>query len=121
MAFVIYSLGVVYDRSDYIDLCKGMLQVVSKNLKMYPEYYASWCALGGLFANGTYEVAIMGKDAIDKIRSLQKNYLPDCIMMGGQREENLPLLESKLRENTTLIYVCTNRFCKNLLKVLNRR
>ena len=32
--------------------------------------------------------------------------------MGETDEENLPLLENKLTENKTLIYVCTNRVCK---------
>jgi uncharacterized protein YyaL (SSP411 family) len=66
----------------------------------------------GLLANGTYEVVVMGKDAIARSKELQKNYLPDCIVMGGEHEEDLPLLENKLRENATLIYVCTNKVCK---------
>ena len=54
----------------------------------------------------------MGKDAIAKSKELQKKYLPDCIIMGETDKENLPLLENKLTENKTLIYVCTNKVCK---------
>ena len=32
--------------------------------------------------------------------------------MGGIDKEELPLLENKLPENKTLIYVCTNKVCK---------
>jgi uncharacterized protein YyaL (SSP411 family) len=55
---------------------------------------------------------MMGKDAIVKNMELQKKYLPDCVIMGETDKENLPLLENKLPENKTLIYVCTNRVCK---------
>ena len=89
-----------------------MLQAVAGKMKTYPVYHATWCGLEGLLANGTYEVVVMGKDAVARNSELQKNYLPDCIVMGAEHEEDLPLLENKLRENTTLIYVCTNKICK---------
>jgi len=112
MANVLYSLGVIYDNHDYISMSKKMLTAISNKLKSFPVYYAQWCSLAGLFAYGTYEIAVMGKDAIAKNKSLQKKYLPDCIVMGETDEENLPLLENKLMESKTLIYVCTNKVCK---------
>ncbi len=112
LATALYGLGVIYDKSDYIELCKGMLQAVSGQMKRYPAYHTTWCGLTGLLANGTYEVAVTGKDAVARNKELQKNYLPDCILMGAEYEEDLPLLKNKLRENITLIYVCTNRVCK---------
>ena len=112
MATVVYSLGIIFDKRDYTDLSKGMLMTVFPKMKRFPEFHAAWGALAGLTVNGTYEIAVMGKDAIVKNKSLQKEYLPDCIMMGETDEENLPLLENKLLENKTMIYVCTNKVCK---------
>jgi uncharacterized protein YyaL (SSP411 family) len=112
IATVLYSLGVVYNKGNYSELTKEMLQAVSEKMKKYPVYHATWCGIAGLMSSGTYEVAVMGKDANARNRGLQKNYLPDCIIMGAEHEENLPLLEGKLRENITLIYVCTNKVCK---------
>ena len=74
-------------------------------------YFSQWCYLAGKFSHGTYEVAIMGKDANKKNLELQKNFLPACLFMGGT-DENLPLLENKLTVDKTLIYVCTNKVCK---------
>jgi uncharacterized protein YyaL (SSP411 family) len=85
--------------------------VVAK-VNLFPAYHAQWCSLAGLFSQGTYEVVVMGKDAIAKNKELQKKYLPDCVIMGETDKEDLPLLENKLPENKTLIYVCTNRVCK---------
>jgi uncharacterized protein YyaL (SSP411 family) len=112
MAGVLYSLGVIYDNSTYTDISKGMLTSASAKTNLFPVYHAQWCSLAGLFSQGSYEVVVMGKDAITKNKELQKKYLPDCIVMGETDEENLPLLENKLPENKTLIYVCTNKVCK---------
>lgn len=112
MAWVLYTLGIIYDKSDYIDLSRTMLLVVSEKWKMFPAFHAAWCSLAGLFSYGTYEVVVMGKDAVAKNKSIQRKYLPDCIMIGGTNKENLPLLENKLVENRTMIYVCKNKICK---------
>jgi uncharacterized protein YyaL (SSP411 family) len=112
MATVLYSLGILYNRSDYIDLSQVMLNAMSRKMKVYPVNHTTWLTLAGTFANGSLEVAVMGKDAIGVNRNLQKNYLPDCIVMGETDEENLPLLENKLVDNKTLIYVCNNKVCK---------
>ena len=112
MAGVLYSLGVIYDNSSYSDISKGMLTSVISKVNLFPVYHAQWCGLAGLFSQGTYEVMVMGKEAIVKNKELQKKYLPDCVIMGETDEENLPLLEKKLPENKTLVYVCTNKVCK---------
>ena len=112
MAGVLYSLGVIYDHNSYSDISKGMLASVRSKINLFPAYHAQWCNLAGLFSQGTYEVMVMGKDAIAKNKELQKKYLPDCVFMGETDKENLPLLENKLAKNRTLIYVCTNKVCK---------
>ena len=83
------------------------------------SYNTQWCYLAGLFSYGTYEIAIMGKDALAKNVELQKSYLPACLFMGGD-EENLPLLESKMPASKTLIYVCTDKTCKLPVEEVNR-
>lgn len=112
MAGVLYSLGVMYDDSSYSYISRRMLTSVITKVNLFPVYHAQWCSLAGLFSQGTYEVMVMGKDAIAKNKELQKKYLPDCVIMGETDKENLPLLENKLPENKTLIYVCTNKVCK---------
>jgi hypothetical protein len=112
MAGVLYSLGVIYDDSSYSDISRRMLTSVMVKVNLFPAYHAQWCSLAGLFSQGTYEVVVMGKDAIAKNKELQKKYLPDCVILGETDKENLPLLENKLPENKTLIYVCTNKVCK---------
>ena len=119
MAEVLYNLSVYFENSDYLSKSSRMVSRLSTQMDSNPAYYIHWSYVAGLFANGTYEVAIMGKDALKKNIELQKHYLPQCIFMGGTNE-NLPLLQNKLMANKTLIYVCTNRTCKLPVEEINR-
>jgi uncharacterized protein YyaL (SSP411 family) len=111
MAHVLYRLGEYYYHQPYMKMSKIMLNQVSKDTPGGGPYYANWAMLMGLIAYEPYEVAIMGSKAEEKNKELQSRYLPTAFFMGG-REENLPLLENKLMEGKTIIYVCRNKSCK---------
>lgn len=111
MAHVLYKLGEYYYHQPYISIGKTMLNHVSDDISNGGPYHANWAMLLGLMTYGPYEVAIMGDKAIEKNRAMQKEYLPTTFFMGG-KEENLSLLENKLFEDETLIYVCRNKTCK---------
>jgi uncharacterized protein YyaL (SSP411 family) len=112
MAEVLYNLSIYFENDDYLNKCSQMLSSISSQMNSQTAYYGQWCYLAGMFSYGTYEVAIMGKDALKKNLDMQKKYLPACLFMGETDEENLPLLESKLAPGKTLIYVCINKTCK---------
>jgi uncharacterized protein YyaL (SSP411 family) len=63
------------------------------------------------------EIAVVGKDWKEKLSVLQKNYLPNTIYCGGENGGTLSLLENKLVEGKTMMYVCKNKSC--LLPVEN--
>jgi len=108
---VIYLLGEYYGLDSYIRMSTSMLNHVTKDIATNGQYYANWASLMGLITYQPYEVAIMGEDAIEKSKQMLHYYNPTAIFMGGDKE-NLPLLESKLAEGRTIIYVCRNRICK---------
>ena len=113
MAEVLYSLSVYFENEDYMDKTKHMFSKIYAQLqKEGTNFYASWCFLAGWFSYGTNEVAIMGTEAIDKNLDLQKTYLPSCLFLGSNREENLSLLEGKEVPGKTFVYVCTNKACQ---------
>lgn len=112
IATVLYSLATFYSDSSYFNKSTRLLKAMAKKMQEQPAYFAQWCQLSGWLAQGTFEVAIMGKDALSKNLALQKQYLPFCLFMGATAEENLPLLHDKLQPNKTMIYVCTNATCK---------
>lgn len=112
MAEVLFNLSVYFEDDDYLEKATSMVSKLSVKSKRESPFYTQWYYVSGLLANGVNEVAIMGKDAINRNIELQKNYLPGVLFMGSVKSEDLPLLENKMPENRTLIYVCTNRVCK---------
>jgi uncharacterized protein YyaL (SSP411 family) len=112
MAEVLYCLNTYSENENYLDKSSAMLSRISGQINSGTAFYTQWCFVAGMFSHGTYEIAIMGKDATKKNIELQKTYLPECLFMGSTEEENLPLLQDKMPVNKTLIYVCTNKTCK---------
>jgi len=112
MSAVLFKLGIYFDQYDYSEKSLRLFSNVSSTVNTNTPYFTQWCSLAGLFSHGTFEVAIMGTDASQKNRELQKHYLPSCIYMGETKSENLPLLEGKSVDGKTLIYVCTDKVCK---------
>jgi uncharacterized protein YyaL (SSP411 family) len=119
MAEVLYCLNTYFENEDYLNKSSAMLSRISGQINSGTAFYTQWCFVAGMFSHGTYEVAIMGKDAVKKNLDLQKAYLPEGIFMGATEEENLPLLENKMSVNKTLIYVCTNKTCKLPVEEVN--
>lgn len=111
MAHVLYRLGIYYFDGSYTSMAQTMLNHVQPEISKGGPYYANWGRLLGIMAYEPFEVALMGEDAISKILTMQKEYLPTSLFMGG-KTENLPLLENKLVDGKTRIYVCKNRVCK---------
>ena len=54
----------------------------------------------------------MGSNWQQKLSEFHQHYLPDVIYMGGDKEGALPLLENKLIDKKTTIYVCENKTCQ---------
>ncbi|TAN10920.1 MAG: thioredoxin domain-containing protein [Chitinophagaceae bacterium] len=111
MANVLYRLGIYFDDTSYIDISQEMLSQVMKAIPSGVPYFSNWAKLLGIMQKGPYEVAIMGRHAVEKDHAIQQYYLPDALLMGGDTE-NLPLLRDKSVKGQTIIYVCENKVCK---------
>jgi hypothetical protein len=112
LAEVLFFLGEYYSNDDYIIRSQSMLKKIAPAFTTGGPYYARWANLMGLMTYKPYEVAIVGKQALQKSKPMQSHYLPTAIYMGGN-QENLPLLENKSVANRTIIYVCRDRICKS--------
>ncbi len=111
MGEVLFALGTFFQNEEYLEKSALMMSRMAGKTGEVITGSPGWGYLAGMMSYMNYEVAILGKDALQKNSALQQNYLPNCFFMGG-REENLPLLENKLSETNTMIYVCTNKVCK---------
>jgi uncharacterized protein YyaL (SSP411 family) len=113
MAKNLFMLGQYFYKEDYIEKSKKMLNNVKRNIFKYGAYCANWDILLAWFAGGHYELAIAGKDFEAKRKEFDKHYLPDVFFSGGLREGTLPLLENKMVEGQTTIYLCRDKVCKS--------
>ena len=111
LAEVLFLLGEYYGVESYQKMSTFMLHQVADEMLTGGPFYANWARLRGLVTYQPFEVVVMGPDAKKKSRQILKNYFPVAIFMGGVKE-NLPLMESKLAGDRTIIYVCRNKTCK---------
>ena len=108
----LFLLGKIYDDSTYLSKSDQMLKNVESKIAGYIPGYSNW---GILMLNKTYpfyEIAITGKDAINKSKKMAAHYLPNNIIVGSTKKSNLSLLKNKEANGSTLIYVCSNKVCK---------
>jgi len=114
MAKNLYVLGLYLYNQDFIAKSKQMLHNMTSTIvgNEQPNFYSNWCNLYSMMVNPPYEVAIVGNDYAALQKEWQTQYLPNAILLGGAKEGTLELLESKLQEGATMIYVCQNKVCK---------
>ena len=114
IARVLHRLGLLLDESKYKDIAQqqlfNMVPVLTEAGQT--SFYANWAHLYLEMLMPTYEVAILGPDAVSTARKMQSDYVPNSIFLGGTTEGTLRLLEQKLVPNETTIYVCQNKVCQ---------
>ncbi|MDD7884451.1 thioredoxin domain-containing protein [Flavivirga sp. 57AJ16] len=114
MAKNLFKLSHYFDNTHYGKTAISMLNNVKPEMQEYPSGYSNWFDLMLNYTNPYYEVAVVGKDAKNKIAELNKTYIPNKIIAGStsNNNNNLPLLENRYTPDNTLIYVCVNKACK---------
>ena len=114
MAKALFILGTYLYQSDYIEKARQMMQNMEESIitSQQPNFYSNWCSVYQHMMDPPYEVAVVGDNFENLRNELMKNYLPDVLILGGKNEGTLELLEGKLQEGETMIYVCQNKVCK---------
>ena len=112
MAKNLFKLYHYFDKEDYYEKAKQMSLSVSKEFEAYPSGYSNWFDLIYSLKSNYYEVAVVGENAIEKVKKINSKYIPNKLIIGSTYENNLPLLRNRYIEGKTLIYVCVNKACK---------
>ena len=112
MARVLFLLGTYFYEEDWIAQSQTMLLRMKESALREPGFFSNWARLTMLHVKAPYEVAILGPEAQNFRSELDQRFLPHVFYLGGNNEGNLTLLENKLVEGATTIYVCTNKMCK---------
>jgi len=112
MANVLYKLGHLADKPDYIDISELMYRTVRNDMVKYPSSYTNWGILGIRHSRNHYNVAITGKEFEAMASGLRKQYLPNILIAASGSESGLPLLEDRFEDAKTRIFVCSGKSCK---------
>ncbi len=112
MAKNFFVLSKYFENTGFGEISHQMLKNVSPEMEQYPSGFSNWLDLLANYQNNFYEVVVVGKDASEKIKELNKTYLPNIIIAGSSGEKEGPLFENRYVEGETLIYVCVNNACQ---------
>ena len=114
MAETLHKLGLYFYDQGYLDKSVRMLANMAPTIETtdQPFFYSNWCNLYAHHKWPLFEVAIVGSEFEARQQAWNSRYLPNSIILGGPDEGSLQLLEGKLQDGETFIYVCQNKVCK---------
>lgn len=109
MARNLKKLGLLFDKEEYTEISAQLLRNVMPFMAKYASAYSNWAMLLLDEIVGVNEVAITGEDFESYRLDIEKNYIPNKIMLGGKKG-SLPLLLNRFGDSTQ-IFVCKNKTC----------
>ncbi len=110
MALNLFKLGHFFQQDEYIEQADVMLKNIFPQIKSYGSGFSNWSILLLYKTYGISEIAITGPLAAQKRQEIEKNFIPNKILLGGSAG-SLPLLQDKW-DSETKIFVCKNRTCR---------
>jgi len=109
MARNLNKLGHFFDNESYLSISAQLLRNIMPHLVNYPSSYSNWVLLLLEEVFGLFEVAIIGNNFEDIRIQMEKNYIPNKIILGGKKG-SLPLLQDKFG-TATQIFICKDKTC----------
>ncbi len=112
MANNLFKLGHYYENKMYSSNAKIMLNNIKDNIVTYAAGASNWLNLYTNYLGEYYEIAISGNKAKEKLKEINKNYIPNKLLVGSTKESNLPLLKYKYSDKETTIFICIDGACQ---------
>jgi uncharacterized protein len=109
MAHNLKKLGLLFYNAAYEAISAQLLRNVIPQAAKYGSSYSNWCQLLLNEVFGVYEVAITGDKPEEMRIEIEKNYIPNKIILGGKKG-SLPLLQDKFAD-LTRIFICRDKTC----------
>ena len=119
MAWNLYRLSILTDKPTWKDQSVSMLESLLQPVTRYPGSFGVWAAFLLELLNGTYEIVVLGEDALVEGQDLLAAYIPNKIVQIAARpDENRPLMRGKTAESGTTWFLCRNYSCLRPVKTL---
>ncbi len=110
-------LGMILDNESFKKLSERMLFNLKKSIENHPSSFSRWASelLNQIYS--IKEIAVLGVDSIDFANKINTIFIPGRIIMATTDPvSDYPLLENRLKERETLIYLCENYSCQQPVK-----
>lgn len=113
MAGNLHTLGVIFDEEDWKIRSENMLRSMANTIIKYPGSFAVWASLFLQKIQGTAEIAVTGKGAVQCSKTIQSGYfIPNAILMATEKEDNsFPILKDKAATDFFQVFICKNYNC----------
>ncbi|MEM1003243.1 MAG: thioredoxin domain-containing protein, partial [Bacteroidota bacterium] len=108
----LFILGHYYYDQNFLRMSSQMLSNLIEDIDLAPLNYTNWLDVYLDHSSPFYEIAVSGSNALEKVKILNSNYLPNTAIAGALSEDNLPIMANKYDEKETYIYVCIDGTCK---------
>ncbi len=110
-AINLFKLGYYYANKTYLTTAETMLNNVKNEKKQYGSGASNWFILYTNFVGEFYEVAIIGDNALKKLKEVNQYYCPNKLIAGSSKESKLPLLQHRYLKGETSIFICVEGAC----------
>ena len=112
MAQNAFLLGHIDYNKELVTRAQEMVATLWKNSSETPENYARWNILGLQMLHPYFEIAVVGAEAKKTAPEIQKQYLPNTLVVQSAVDSDLPLFKGRYADGETYIYVCRDNTCK---------
>jgi hypothetical protein len=112
MAHNLQRLGILLDRPDWRAHAVRMLGAMQASVEKYPLSFERWAEALLYEAHGIHEIGVIGDNAFEKARAVQRLFVPNKVLAAAVGASDLPLLAGKPSGAEAQIYVCRNFACQ---------
>ena len=112
LASGLFKLSRFFYDSPYEELTTKMIRAIKQYAIKNPTFHSYWLNTASNLAYPFYEVGIVGNNYKKEKEKMDKLFLPNIILFGGNQENKLEILANRFIPSKTLFYVCENRVCK---------
>lgn len=110
MANNLYTLSILFHNTYYEKTALQMLHHMQPYMD-YASAFSNWLNLWLNLSQDNKELAVCGSSALESVKKLNSEYLPNILIAGSTQESNLPFLQNRFDQDQLLFYICQNKNC----------
>lgn len=112
MAKVLFILGRIFGRRDFVEISEKMMSGITENIAIYPSAFSNWGIVMLFQTENFYEIVITGKDSKQKASEILRHPYPAKFVLAADEKSSLTAFSNRFAERKSLIYVCSGNECK---------